>query len=134
MKFSTKDFFSKCDKIRRKLFVWCLIFKTSSRCLQPLNERISCRHPFGALELVITELHSLGLIIPFFSSQSPNPDGKYFSQFVCIAKCVRIFIRKCDSFVKKHGRYYEMYRFYYKMRQLLQNAIFIVKCVGTRLN
>ena len=131
MEFSTKDFFSKCDQIRRKLFVWCLIFKTSC---QPFNEQIGCKHPFGALELVITGLHSLDLIIPFFSLQSPNPDGKYFAQFVCTTKCVRIFIRKCDSFVKKHGHYYEMYRFYYKMRQFLQNAIFIIKCVGTRLN
>ena len=28
--------------------------------------------------------------------------------------------------------YYKMRRFYYKMRQLLQNMTFITKCVGTR--
>ena len=29
MKFSTKDFFSKCDQIRRKLRIWSLLLKKS---------------------------------------------------------------------------------------------------------
>ena len=35
-----------------------------------------------------------------------------------ITKCVRFSITKCDS-------YYKLRRFYYKMRHLLQNAMFI---------
>ena len=51
-----------------------------------------------------------------------------------IAKCVRFFIKICDSFVAKHNRYYKTRRFYYKMWELLQNAIFITKRVGTKLD
>ena len=51
-----------------------------------------------------------------------------------IAKCVRLFIKICDSFVAKHNRYYKTRRFYYKMWELLQNAIFITKRVGTKLD
>ena len=55
-----------------------------SRCLQPLNGQIRCRHPFGALGLEITERHYPGIIVPFLSTQSTNPDGKYFVLFACI--------------------------------------------------
>ena len=41
-----------------------------------------------------------------------------------ITKRVRFFITKCDN-------YYKMRRFYYKMRQLLQNATFITNCDST---
>ena len=61
-----------------------LIFKTSTRCLQPLPERMGCKHPFGALVLAVTERHASDLFVRFLSSQSANPDGKYFAQFVCI--------------------------------------------------
>ena len=121
MKFSTKDFFSKCDKIRRKLFVWCLIFKTSSRCLQPLNERISCRHPFGALELVITELHSLGLITPFFLRNHQihmvnilrnlftlqNASGFLLENATVLLQNT-VVITRCIDFITKCGSYYKM--------------------------
>ena len=51
-----------------------------------------------------------------------------------IAKCVRFFMKICDSFVAKHNRYCKTRRFYYKMWELLQNAIFITKRVGTKLD
>ena len=41
-------------------------------------------------------------------------------------KCVRFFITKCDS-------YYKLRRFYYKMRQVLQNATFITNCDSTHI-
>ena len=43
-----------------------------------------------------------------------------------ITKCVRFFIiTKCDNFIVICASYYKMRRFYYKMRQLLQNASFM---------
>ena len=41
-----------------------------------------------------------------------------------ITKCVSFYITKCDS-------YYKLRRFYYKMRQLSQNATFITYCDST---
>ena len=38
---------------------------------------------------------------------------------------------KTDSFITKYDSYYELQRFYYKMRQLLQNAMFITNCDNT---
>ena len=37
----------------------------------------------------------------------------------------RFFIRKCDSCFTKGGSFYKLQQFYYKIRQLLQNATFI---------
>ena len=39
-----------------------------------------------------------------------------------ITKCVRPFITKCDSFIRKCDIYYIFRRFYYKILQLLQNT------------
>ena len=50
-----------------------------------------------------------------------------------IAKCVRFFITKCDSFILKCDSYYKFRRFYYKMRQLLQNVTFMTNCDSTIL-
>ena len=41
-----------------------------------------------------------------------------------ITKCLRFFITKCNSC-------YKLRQFYYKMRQLLQNATFITNCDST---
>ena len=46
-----------------------------------------------------------------------------------ITKRFRVFITKCDSFMIKCDSCYK--RFYYKMRQLLQNATFISNCDNT---
>ena len=37
----------------------------------------------------------------------------------------RFLIRKCDSCFTKGGSFYKLQQFYYKIRQLLQNATFI---------
>ena len=55
-----------------------------SRCLQPLNVQIGCSRPFGALGLEIAERRYPGIIVPFLSTQSTKPDGKYFVLFACI--------------------------------------------------
>ena len=57
------------------------------------------------------------------------------------ATCESYFITKCKKsllqnvsgfFIKKMRQlYYKMQRFYYNIRQLLQNAAFTTKCVGT---
>ena len=39
-----------------------------------------------------------------------------------IAKCVRCFVTKCDSFITKFDSYCKMRQFYYKIRRSLQNA------------
>ena len=38
-----------------------------------------------------------------------------------------------DNFTTKSTSYYKIRRFYHKIRQLLQNAMFITKCFGTQL-
>ena len=57
-----------------------------------------------------------------------------------ITKCDGYFITKCDKsllqnvsgfFITKCDSYYKLRRFYYKMRQLLQNATFITNCGST---
>ena len=55
----------------------------------------------------------------------------YKMQQKFITKCVRFFITKCDSFILKCDINYKMRRFYYEMRQLLQNATFITNCDST---
>ena len=55
-----------------------------SRCLQPLNVQIGCSQPFGALGLEIAERRYPSITVPFLSTQSTNPDGKYFVLFACI--------------------------------------------------
>ena len=47
-----------------------------------------------------------------------------------IAKCIRFFIAKRDSFITKCERYYKMRFFTNKMRQSLQNAMTITKYIG----
>ena len=48
-----------------------------------------------------------------------------------ITKCDSYFIyRMQQRFITKCYSYYKMRRFYYKMRQLLQNATFNTKCDG----
>ena len=51
-----------------------------------------------------------------------------------IAKCVEFFIKIWNSCVVKHNRYYKTRRLYYKMWELLQNAIFTTKRVGTKID
>ena len=41
-----------------------------------------------------------------------------------MTKCGKVFSTKWDSFITKYDSYYKMW-------QLLQNAMFITKCVGT---
>ena len=48
-----------------------------------------------------------------------------------ITKGVTFFITKCVSFITKCGIYYKLGRFYYTMRQLLQNVTFIINCNNT---
>ena len=48
-----------------------------------------------------------------------------------VTNCVRLFIIKYDCFIKNYDSYYKMRLFSCKMRQLLQIASFITKCVGT---
>ena len=47
-------------------------------------------------------------------------------------KMYKFFITKSDHFIRKCDSYYKLGRFYYKVRQLLQNATFVtlqtVKC------
>ena len=50
-----------------------------------------------------------------------------------ITKHVRWFITKWADFITKRGRYYKMSRFYYKTRQVLQNAPFITKRGSTHV-
>ena len=50
-----------------------------------------------------------------------------------ITKCVRFFITKYDSFITKCNSNYKLRQFYYKMRQLLQNAMFITNCDSTKI-
>ena len=50
-----------------------------------------------------------------------------------ITKCVRYFITKCNSCITKRNSYDKMYYFYYKLRQLLRNAMFITKSAGRNL-
>ena len=56
----------------------------------------------------------------------------YKMRHTLVTKCARFFNTKCDSIVKKCDSYYKMQRIYYIMWQLLQNATFIIKCVGTK--
>ena len=52
-----------------------------------------------------------------------------------ITNCITFLLKKCDSLITKYDSYYyNMCRFYYKMRQLLQNVTFITKCVDTVSN
>ena len=51
-----------------------------------------------------------------------------------ITKCVRVFIIECDSFITKCNSYCKYRRFYYKMRQLLQNTSFITNYDSTVVN
>ena len=48
-----------------------------------------------------------------------------------ITKWVRFFITKCDSFITNTDSYYKLRRFYHKMLQLLQDAMFITNCDST---
>ena len=56
----------------------------------------------------------------------------FVSQTNFIAKRSSFSITKRVNFITKCGRYYKTRRFYYKMRQVLQNASFITKRGVTR--
>ena len=58
-----------------------------------------------------------------------------------ITKCHRSLLKNAPSFLLQNAiiflqntSYYKMPRFYYKMRQLLQNATFIINCDSTACN
>ena len=58
----------------------------------------------------------------------------YLISYDSLLQNAKDIIKKCDSyFITKCDSYHKLWRFYYKMRQLLQNATFITNCDSTHI-
>ena len=79
------------------------------------------------------QLYALSLYLIYYDNLLQNATN-------IITKCDSYFITKCGRsllenasvfFITKCDSYYKMRRFYYKVRQLLQNITFITNCDST---
>ena len=60
--------------------------------------------------------------------------GFHMIHYDALLHNVTDIITKCDSFIAKYKSYYKLQWFYYKMLQLLQNAMSITNCDSTLWN
>ena len=108
IRFSIKDFFSKCDQIRSFLgIIWSHLLKKS----------VMESFTFCAVSKVLT----VSYLVHYDTLLQNAAD--------IIAKCDSYFITKCDKSYDKMRQvfYYKMWQFYYKIRQLLQNASILLQ-------
>ena len=53
------------------------------------------------------------------------------SAMVCYYKVRQVLLQSATSVITKCDRYYKVWQFYYKVRQVLQSATIITKCDST---
>ena len=149
MKSSIKDFFRKCDQIRRKLRIWWHLLKKSLMeyfifcALDPVNVRFISSNMFDnavtkdyhslrllwsfiflhcSVELIVTELHRQFLFFVFFSwtdAQKLNTTLTFFTNFISWF-AIYICDYKCFYNLSYHLSFYQFWTLYCCLQLVMQ--------------